>query len=117
MSSLASFTSSNNQTDQRYLISTNRSNKSLFAYQTDLDRFVNQDTCFQSAPPFINSPITGISNERIQIESNLKGITNSASKCQECNFTPANADLAQNKLLLVNPFSLPQCAKTMNPMV
>ena len=72
--------------DECYIQQQNKDNKSIFNYIVDNNMFVNQNSCFDTTPPFLNYIPIGIPTQNVDIENELRGATRNNTRCTSCKY-------------------------------
>lgn len=84
--------------DDCFLKAQSKDNKSIFEYITDNTMFINKNQCLDVTPPFLNYIPSGIPNQNIDIENELRGAIRNNTRCASCKFHSTEPDLASNGL-------------------
>lgn len=71
-------------------------NSSISDYILDNSPFVNTNECNNYNPPFLTYIPSGIPKMNVDIENNLKGMSQSITKCTHCKYKPENILLSQS---------------------
>lgn len=88
-----------------------------FKWVTDSQTSESKERCFLSAAsPFMQNPFRSIPNDRVDIESDLRGQTLNLSKCPQFKFNP-NTQQAYNETLneCTNKQLVPEYTRTNRP--
>lgn len=86
-------------------------NKSIYNYVVDSSRYINQNECNNYTPPFLTYIPSGVHPINIEMESELRGITRAASRCNDHKHQPS---AGSNRPLNVFPNNKKQCAGNVN---
>lgn len=70
-------------------------NGSISDYVFDTSRFVNTNECNNYSPPFLTYIPSGIPKMNIDIENDLKGMSQPITKCTHCKYQPEDIKLSQ----------------------
>ena len=92
---ISNVTQNKTTNDSCYLIQRQQSNGSVFDYYTDVSMYENKNKCNDFTPPFIAYIPSGITNKSVELESDLKGITRSNSRCMYNKYIPTDPDLSE----------------------
>lgn len=91
--------------DKCFMTEQNGTNKSIFEYVVDSNKYIHNDECDDYTPPFITyAPGVGVSAKSIEIENELKGINRPYTKCSECKYTNDDIDKVH-----INPSNKKEC--------
>jgi hypothetical protein len=76
----------NFRSDECYLEQKAQSNKSVFDYMVDINKFTNQNECFDATPTFLSYIPLGVPKQNVDIENELRGTTRSNTRCASVKF-------------------------------
>jgi hypothetical protein len=87
------------RSDECYKTQQSNDNKSIYGYVTNDNMFINNNSCFDVTPSFINYFPMGKPQQYVDIENELLGINRNNSKCSEKKYYPTFIPLNYNKTI------------------
>lgn len=79
----------NTKSDGCFLHQQASSNKSIFNYVVDPNKFKNDNECNNFTAPFLTYIPTGVVARNVDIENDLKGMTRPYTRCTAAQYSPA----------------------------